>query len=139
MKAWMATTIGAGIVGTFLLSACGNSPHVKTLKEQIEERETIVIAYNYPKGMCESSVTQTTLELAGSEAVILHETDDNSTSCKTYRRTNDGVHCKEQTLEAAEGVETATCVMAFDKAADSNSSDSNSSDSNSSDSNITII
>lgn len=101
-----------------LLSGCGGGGESKSTTQKISKRNYIVIAHDFPNGICESSIYKEKLEEDGFENFITHEAD-NSASCTQYE--NSGHSC--QSTSYNEGFYTdegsipkgnVACIVGFD-------------------------
>ena len=83
-------------LSVLLLSGCGGGGS-KSTTEKMKERTTIVITHNYPDEICKSQQLKNELAAEGITDIIT-SVEDNSVSCQTYGRTNNGSTCYEHTL-----------------------------------------
>ena len=95
-------TLATSIV---LLTGCagGNS-------DPMNDKKYIAIITDVPTGICESNDFKNALTYAGLKDFITKETD-NTTSCATYGKVNDGIEC---TVEFA-GEGNLNCVIGFNE------------------------
>ena len=88
-------------LSVLLLSGCGGggskSTGNKSTIEKMKEKTGIIITHNYPDEVCKSQRLKNELAAEGLTDIIT-SIEDNSVSCQTYGRANNGAICIEQTL-----------------------------------------
>ena len=98
----LATIIATSIV---LLAGCGGSSGDS---DPMNEKNYIIVVTSVPSGICESTAFTNELNNLGLRDFITRETD-NTTSCVTYGKVNDGLECAME----FNGRGNVNCVVGF--------------------------
>jgi hypothetical protein len=95
-------------LGALLLSGCGGGGGGST--DPMNDKNYIVIISNVAPGVCESEELQLALSETGLRDFLTRETD-NTSSCATYGKNNDGEQC---TIDLS-GTGDRNCVVGFNE------------------------
>ena len=93
-------------LSALLLSGCGGGGDDT---DPMDDKNYIAIIANVETGICESDALRSELTNAGITGLLLRETD-NTTTCGTYGKANDGNECAIEYI----GNGTFNCVIGFD-------------------------
>lgn len=81
-------TLSTVVLSALLLNGCGGGgSKSQTIKEQIQERDVIVIVHNYPDDACKSQLLKDTLASDTAARNIITSVEDNTVNCAYYGRT----------------------------------------------------
>lgn len=92
-----------------LLSACGGGSSDGGTSNPINDKKFVIILTEVQLGICESDAYRAALSSEGFQDFITEETE-NTTSCETYGKTNDGETCGMELL----GEGNKNCVIGFE-------------------------
>ena len=122
----MKSVILSSFTATLLvigLMACGgggsSSSSTKSKTDEISKRKYVVIFYNYPEDVCESSSLKNGLKQTGGTDIITLA-ENRVVSCKTYGKTNDGEECMTMDYSSYSD-NKSTCVIGLNRTSSDNS------------------
>jgi len=120
LKNIIKLSFGLSIIFSFV--ACGgssssNSSNNESKTNQIAQKQYVLINYHYPKDVCNSSYLKEVLESYGAIDIVTLSTNQ-SVTCETYGKSNDGIECGTQDLNYEN---EPTCVVGMNRASNYNS------------------
>jgi len=92
-------------LAALLLSGCGGGGS----SDPMNDKNYVIIISNVQPGICESDILRNELTNEGIGGLLTKETD-NTTTCETYGKVNDGNICAVEYI----GDGTVNCVIGFD-------------------------